>query len=237
MFRPDDRHANPAIADTLEQIAAGRFYQGPLAQAIADASWLSPGDLAEHENRWVDPVEFAYRDHVLLEMPPPGQGSIAGWALESLASPAPRDQVAALVDAYARGYATIGGTAYVCAADGDGMAVSLIQSIFYGFGSQVIVPGRGFMLQNRGSGFAGARSSERVRARQAAVPHDHPGRPAGRRRPLGGGVRGDGRAVSAAGPRAGAGQPAQSRHAAAGRAGRAPLPAGGRRQRLALRRR
>jgi gamma-glutamyltranspeptidase/glutathione hydrolase len=33
------------------------------------------------------------------------------------------------------------------------MAVSLIQSIFYGFGSQVIVPGHGFMLQNRGSGF------------------------------------------------------------------------------------
>jgi gamma-glutamyltranspeptidase / glutathione hydrolase len=153
VFRPDDRHANPAIADTLEQVAAGRFYQGALAQAIADASWLSPDDLAEHENRWVDPVEFAYRDHVLLEMPPAGQGSIAGWALESLASPAPRDQVAALADAYARGYATIGGTAYVCAADGDGMAVSLIQSIFYGFGSQVIVPGRGFMLQNRGSGF------------------------------------------------------------------------------------
>jgi gamma-glutamyltranspeptidase/glutathione hydrolase len=33
------------------------------------------------------------------------------------------------------------------------MGVSLIQSIFYSFGSQVIVPGHGFMLQNRASGF------------------------------------------------------------------------------------
>ncbi len=151
-FRPAHRHANPAIADTLESIAAGRFYDGPPAQAIAGVSWLSRDDLAAHENRWVEPVEFGYRGHVLLELPPAGQGSIAGWALESLASPAPPDQVVALAAAYQRGYTTIGGTAYVCAADGDGMAVSLIQSIFYGFGSQVIVPGHGFMLQNRGSG-------------------------------------------------------------------------------------
>jgi gamma-glutamyltranspeptidase / glutathione hydrolase len=153
LFRPSDRHRNPAIADTLERIAAGEFYEGPLAQAIAGASWLSAGDLAGHENRWVDPVEFAYAGHVLLEMPPAGQGSIAGWALEGLSSTALPDQVTALAAAYARGYSVIGGTAYVCAADGDGMAVSLIQSIFYGFGSQVIVPGCGFMLQNRASGF------------------------------------------------------------------------------------
>ena len=84
----------------------------------------------------------------------------------------------ALAAAYERGYATIGGdTAYVCAADGEGMAVSLIQSIFYGFGSQVLVPGFGFMLQNRGSGFVLEDGHpNRVRAGQAAVPHDHPGR-------------------------------------------------------------
>jgi len=60
VFRPAERHANSAMADTLEAIAAGRFYRGPLAQAIAGASWLSPDDLAEHQNRCVDPVEFAY---------------------------------------------------------------------------------------------------------------------------------------------------------------------------------
>ena len=102
----------------------------------------------------MEPLRFAYGGSTLLELPPNGQGAIAGWALESLASPEPADQVRALAAAYERGYASIGGdTAYVCAADGEGMGVSLIQSIFYGFGSQVLVPGFGFMLQNRGAGF------------------------------------------------------------------------------------
>jgi gamma-glutamyltranspeptidase / glutathione hydrolase len=47
-----------------------------------------------------------------------------------------------------------GGTVYLCTADADGMMVSLIQSNYMGFGSQVVVPGYGFGLQNRGAGFA-----------------------------------------------------------------------------------
>jgi gamma-glutamyltranspeptidase/glutathione hydrolase len=47
-----------------------------------------------------------------------------------------------------------GGTVYLCAADADGMMVSLIQSNYMGFGSHVVVPGTGFNLQNRGAGFA-----------------------------------------------------------------------------------
>jgi gamma-glutamyltranspeptidase/glutathione hydrolase len=47
-----------------------------------------------------------------------------------------------------------GGTVYLCAADADGMMVSLIQSNFYGFGSGVVVPGTGISLQNRGAGFS-----------------------------------------------------------------------------------
>lgn len=46
-----------------------------------------------------------------------------------------------------------GGTAYVCAADADGMLVSLIQSNYEGFGSGVTVPGWGINLHNRGSFF------------------------------------------------------------------------------------
>ncbi|MGO1488513.1 MAG: gamma-glutamyltransferase family protein [Arachnia sp.] len=45
-------------------------------------------------------------------------------------------------------------TVYLCAADGDGMMVSFIQSNFHGFGAQVVVPGTGISLQNRGSGFS-----------------------------------------------------------------------------------
>jgi gamma-glutamyltranspeptidase/glutathione hydrolase len=47
-----------------------------------------------------------------------------------------------------------GGTVYLCAADADGMMVSLIQSNFNGFGSGIVVPGTGISLQNRGRGFS-----------------------------------------------------------------------------------
>jgi gamma-glutamyltranspeptidase/glutathione hydrolase len=47
-----------------------------------------------------------------------------------------------------------GGTVYVCAVDADGMAVSLVQSLFERFGSGVVAPGTGVILHNRGFGFA-----------------------------------------------------------------------------------
>jgi gamma-glutamyltranspeptidase/glutathione hydrolase len=47
-----------------------------------------------------------------------------------------------------------GGTVYLCTADGDGTAVSFIQSLFQHFGSGVVAPGTGIVLQNRGACFA-----------------------------------------------------------------------------------
>lgn len=47
-----------------------------------------------------------------------------------------------------------GGTVYLCAVDGDRMAVSLIQSLYDGFGSGIVAPGTGIVLQNRGACFA-----------------------------------------------------------------------------------
>jgi gamma-glutamyltranspeptidase/glutathione hydrolase len=44
-------------------------------------------------------------------------------------------------------------TTYLCAADDDGMMVSLIQSNYTGFGSGYVVPELGFGLQNRGNLF------------------------------------------------------------------------------------
>jgi len=62
-----------------------------------------------------------------------------------------------------------GGTVYLCAADSQGMMVSLIQSNYMGFGSGVVVPGTGISLQNRGAGFS--------------LEHDHPNEVAGGKRP------------------------------------------------------
>jgi gamma-glutamyltranspeptidase/glutathione hydrolase len=42
---------------------------------------------------------------------------------------------------------------YLCAADGDGLMISFIQSNYQGFGSLVVVPETGIALQNRGHGF------------------------------------------------------------------------------------
>ncbi len=47
-----------------------------------------------------------------------------------------------------------GGTTYLCAVDGDGTAISLIQSLYDTFGSGVVAPGTGVALQNRAAGFA-----------------------------------------------------------------------------------
>ena len=54
----------------------------------------------------------------------------------------------------AAGRAAVGGTAYFCAADRNGMMVSMIESNYKGFGSGVTVPGWGINLQNRGSYFS-----------------------------------------------------------------------------------
>ena len=79
---------NTELADTLERIAKGGakvFYEGPMAQAIAQAvqshptnpGSLSVGDLANYQAREREPMCFAYRAHRICGMPPPSSGTLA----------------------------------------------------------------------------------------------------------------------------------------------------------------
>lgn len=52
------------------------------------------------------------------------------------------------------GFEPGGGTVYLCAADGDGLVVSLIQSNYEGFGSGIVVPDTGIALNNRAAAFS-----------------------------------------------------------------------------------
>ncbi|WP_396134772.1 gamma-glutamyltransferase [Cellulomonas sp. ATA003] len=47
-----------------------------------------------------------------------------------------------------------GDTCYLCAVDSDGLAVSLIQSVYHDFGSAFVAGDTGILLQNRGSFFS-----------------------------------------------------------------------------------
>ena len=108
------------------------------------------------------------------------------------------------------GCAAAGGTVYLCAVDDERNACSLIQSVYYGFGSLVVAPGTGVALQNRGHCFTlEAGHPNRLAPGQAPVPHDHPGHAAARRRPARA-VRRDGRPHAAAGPPAGRLAPAST---------------------------
>ncbi|MDQ3857549.1 MAG: gamma-glutamyltransferase, partial [Actinomycetota bacterium] len=187
--RVGERVAFPELARTLRAIAdsgAAAVYRGPIARAIAEASWLDEDDLARYRPRWVEPLRGGYRGATVLELPPPTQGvaALEALGLLELGPPDLPSQVEcvslALADGLARvrdgadvrglldsGYVArrraerasapplpvAGDTAYLCVVDSDRFAVSLITSLYGLFGSGVVAPGTGIVLQNRGACF------------------------------------------------------------------------------------
>ncbi len=91
---PGETFACPAMADTLEKIAAthgNAFYRGELAQAmVADAQRHGAAhalaDFAAHAVDWVAPLALDYGGATVHEIPPNGQGIAAQMALGMLRS-------------------------------------------------------------------------------------------------------------------------------------------------------
>jgi len=77
--------ANPALAHTLELLAAGgrdAYYRGEIAGKIVAYSkkvggFFSMEDFARHTSEWQQPISTTYRGYTVWELPPNGQGLAA----------------------------------------------------------------------------------------------------------------------------------------------------------------
>ena len=77
--------ANPALANTLELLAAGgrdAFYRGEIAEKIVaysrkEGGFFSIEDFARHTSEWQEPISTTYRDVTVWELPPNSQGLAA----------------------------------------------------------------------------------------------------------------------------------------------------------------
>ena len=123
-----------------------------LALHLLDQAGPLPPDGPERHHRLIEAVTVALaeRDAHLTD---PSHMRIRPGAL---ADPARARAIAAERTAPVAGAARGGGgdTAYLCAVDGSGLCVSLIQSNYNGFGSGVTVAGLGINLHNRGAYFS-----------------------------------------------------------------------------------
>jgi gamma-glutamyltranspeptidase/glutathione hydrolase len=122
------------------------------ALAVLDGLGPLPDDPTEAMHLQIEAVRAAMADreqHV-------GDPASMRTTTDELLAPDRTAAIAAMVDrsragAWPPARPAPGGTAYLCAADDDGLMISLIQSNFRGFGSGVVVTEGGFGLHNRGS--------------------------------------------------------------------------------------
>ena len=125
-----------------------------LALHLLDQAGPLPPDGPERQHRMIEAVvaALAERDAHLTD---PDHMHVAP---DALADPSGAARLAARPAAAAGVGHTPrrddGDTAYLCALDGDGLCVSLIQSNYNGFGSGVTVPGFGVNLHNRAAYFS-----------------------------------------------------------------------------------
>jgi gamma-glutamyltranspeptidase/glutathione hydrolase len=152
--------SNPALAATLAAIAAegaDAYYLGKPAQAAETASRnaggaLAAADFAAHRGDFCTPVSTGFRGLTILECPPNTHGIAILHALDELGELDPAllaqdDPAAVLRTVQAMGRAMqyakatvadpAGNTVCTVVVDRDGLAVTLMTSIFKRFGSGI----------------------------------------------------------------------------------------------------
>src|SRR5438093_9412534 len=136
---PDTLHAM-IEAKKIAWADRAKFYADPAFTKIPLAELLSK-EYAGERRKLIDP------NHAAKTVTP---GSV-----EAGVSPAnPTGSQPARLPLQARNVIDDGDTIYLCTADDEGNMVSLIQSNYRGMGSGIVVPGLGFMFQDRGELFS-----------------------------------------------------------------------------------
>lgn len=169
-----ERFYNPPLGHTLTQIQHEGwqpFYHGDMARHIEHAAQrmggvLTAQDLATHQGNYCEPASADMGDVRLYQCPPNTHGIAVLNALSSLDLDACQQEspesvlqmLRATERAMTHASATVcdpaGNTVCTVIVDKDGLAVTLMSSIFKRFGSGIAVPEGGFVLQNRGHGFS-----------------------------------------------------------------------------------
>lgn len=157
IFLAEGPSRQPELAVTMEAIED--FYTGSVAKNAPAP--FTPSDFAEHRAEWVEPERTGFAGLEVCEMPPNSRGHLALRALEQLEpldglTPSDAEfhlRMIRALDTVTSGSGSEGDTIYLCVRDESGMAVSLNQSLYQAFGSGVVVPATGVLLNNRAAYF------------------------------------------------------------------------------------
>jgi oxamate amidohydrolase len=123
------------IFDRLDLAGGGEspaFWHG-FIESVKRANTLRDKVVTDFDRMTERPADYLTRDRFRVEAQRIDDGRAAPW-------PLPRDED--------------GDTIWAGCIDSDGMAVSLIQSLFWEYGSGVVLPKTGVLMQNRGLGLS-----------------------------------------------------------------------------------
>lgn len=168
-----DTFQNLELARCLQRIATEgwkAFYEGDIPQRTEEAmvqvgGLLRAVDFKQHHGNFCAPIHLERADYTFYQCPPNTHGCAILAALAATpwepSAPSSTDTLAlinatqtALQEAAKTVHDSGGNTVCTVVVDSSGLAITLMSSIFKRFGSGYAVPGAGFVLQNRGFGFA-----------------------------------------------------------------------------------